>query len=108
MGNQSLDDYNNQVYKFVTANNATKCPLETPYVRGSDSKCINCAGDKPIFDLFLKDCSVCPPGFAHNPVTHKCEPSKCGGNYLWNEVQQRCLCPDALPVDLGCECVKCL
>lgn len=110
IGNQSFDDYTNQVFKFVTTNNATKCPIETPFLRGSDSKCINCVGDKPVFDLFLKDCTACPAGTQVNTTTHKCEPfvAKCGGNYVWNEAQQRCLCPDAFPVDLGCECVTCL
>lgn len=101
------------MFKFITNNNVTKCPLETPFLRGSDSKCINCTGDKPVFDLFKKDCTACPEGTQLNTETHKCEPavkvpSRCTANYVWNEAQQKCVCPDAFPIDLGCECVTCL
>ncbi len=29
-------------------------------------------------------------------------------NYIWNDAQNKCICPDSFPIDLGCECVKCL
>lgn len=72
MGNQTIDEFNKELFKFVTNNNVTKCPIETPFLKVSDSKCVNCTGDKPIFDLKLKDCVACPNGTHHNATTHKC------------------------------------
>jgi hypothetical protein len=115
MGNQTVDNYTMNLYNFITNNNVTKCPIETPFLRKSDSKCINCTEGKPVFDLFAGDCVSCPTGTKFNPATHKCEKaetpaptSKCTSNYVWNEAQQKCVCPDAFPIDLGCECVTCL
>ena len=50
------------MFTFITNNNVTKCPIETPFLRASDSQCINCTGDKPVFDLYQKDCVACPEG----------------------------------------------
>ncbi len=66
-----------------------------------------------MFDLYKKDCVACPAGTQLNTATHQCEAgakptSKCGGNFIWDEKQQRCVCPPDFPVDLGCECVTCL
>ena len=109
MGNQTVDNYTMNLYNFITTNNVTKCPIETPFLRRSDVKCINCTSDKPIFDLYAEDCISCPDGTKFNSETHKCEKtqvptpsSKCTSNYIWNEAQQKCVCPDSFPIDLGC------
>lgn len=115
VGNQTIDDYNKDLYTFITNNNVTKCPIDTPFFRGSDSKCVACNDPTPVFDLYKKDCISCPTGTKLNSSTHKCEKaetpaptSKCPSNYVWNEAQKSCNCPEAFPIDLGCECVKCL
>lgn len=115
IGNQTIDDYNKDLFNFITNNNVTKCPLKTPFLRGSDSVCVNCTEPTPVFDLYKKDCVACPAGTKLNPETHKCEKaeapqptSKCTANYIWNDSQNKCICPDKFPIDLGCECVKCL
>ena len=115
VGNQTIDDYNKDLFNFITNNNVTKCPLDTPFFRASDSKCIACKDPTPVFDLYKKDCISCPTGTKFNPDTHKCEKaevpvatSKCPSNYIWNDSQNKCICPDTFPIDLGCECVKCL
>lgn len=115
IGDQSIDDYNKELFTFITHNNVTKCPISTPFLRNSDSLCVNCEGEKPVFDLKIKDCLICPEGTVLNSETHKCEEgapappvSKCTSNYVWNEEQQKCVCPDDFPIDLECECVSCL
>lgn len=62
MGNQTIDQYTDKLFNFLTHNNVTKCPLETPYVRKSDNQCINCTDPNPIFDLYSGECVACPTG----------------------------------------------
>lgn len=110
LGNQTTDDYTNRLFNYLTNNNVTKCPLETPYARKSDNQCIQCTEPKAVFDLYLGDCVSCPAGQKLDPQTHKCVPgeSKCKANYEWDEQSQKCICPKAFPIDLGCECITCI
>jgi hypothetical protein len=115
IGDQSIDNYTTDLYDFITTNNVSKCPKDTPYVKLGDNNCVDCTGDKPVFDLKRGECVACPDGYTLNPSTHTCEKAavpvkndQCTANYVWNKDQNKCVCPTDYPIDLGCECVTCL
>ena len=80
-----------------------------------DNNCVDCTGDKPVFDLKRGECVACPDGYTLDTAKHTCVKAatpvkidQCTANYVWNKDQKKCLCPTDYPIDLGCECVTCL
>jgi hypothetical protein len=54
----------------LTYPNIKDCPPATPYFDGFN--CIACNGTLPLFSMYHKLCSICPPTAPYDPATFNC------------------------------------
>lgn len=67
-GGMSDTDFKLKMFKMLTGvGNVVKCQLEVPFFDGS--KCINCHGETPYFNIDTKKCENCPNGMEG----HRCK-----------------------------------
>lgn len=71
-GNTTEAEYFLKLFKFMTSNNVTNCPVATPYVLAGTTYCSACPASTPVFDVSSQKCISCPNLYAFNSTTHQC------------------------------------
>lgn len=62
------------MFKFITTNNVTSCPLSAPFVLANSTICQQCNGSTPIYDANLMICVAgCSPNTVLNSSLKTCQ-----------------------------------